>query len=370
MKISREFGVQRMVGFQVGFSLIEIMVALVLGLFLMGGVIQIFFGSKASYNTTENLSRVQENGRLAIELLSRDLRMAGYKGCLRSSMPLLNVLNNSSAFNWNFGQEIKGFNAKKSGATWTWSPTLDSDISSLQMVGGTDVITLRTIDSEGVYVTGQPSSSGDCKGSSFSSSADLKVTENTFLADDDIVLTTNCERAVVFQITNFNSKSNVVHNTGGTSAPGNSTKDLGGCLIDGEMMKISTKTYFIRTGANGRPALWRRVATNNAEELVEGVENMQITYGVDTNNDRNADTYTTADAVETGNNWSDVVSVRISLLLQSMDDKIATKEQIYEYNDETSDKASDSSKPSIKTATDRRLRQVFSSLISVRNRLP
>lgn len=347
------FDVPKVAIYQSGFSLVEIMVALVIGLFLMTGVIQIFLGSKTTYRTTENSSRIQENGRLAIELLSRDLRMAGYKGCLRSSMPTVNVLNNATAFNWNFGQEIQGFN--ESGTTW--SPALPSDISGLQMIAGTDVITVRTIDSEGIYVTGQPSIQSGCT-ASVSSTADLKVTSNTFLKDDDIVLVTNCERAAVFQITNFNDKENVVHNTGGTSVPGNSTKDLGGCLIGGEMMKISTKTYFIRTGSSGRPALWRRVGTSPAEELVEGVENMQIIYGVDTSNDREADQYSTADVVSATNNWPNVVSVRVSFLLQSIDDRVTTAAQTYDYNNAST------------KATDGRLRQVFNTLVSVRNRLP
>ncbi|MFZ4792100.1 MAG: PilW family protein [Candidatus Competibacteraceae bacterium] len=337
---------------QSGFSLIEIMVALLISLFLMAGVIQIFLGSKTTYRTTENSSRIQENGRLAIELLTRDLRMAGYKGCLRSSMLIVNVLNNAADFNYNFGQEIQGFNA----STTTWLPALDAAISGLQMIPGTDVITVRTIDSEDIYVTGQPSIKPDCT-ASVDSTADLKVTSNTFLQDEDIVLVSNCERAVVFQITNFNAQENVVHNTGGTFTPGNNTKDLGGCLIGGEMAKISTKTYFIRTGASGRPALWRYSLTDTVE-LVEGVENMQIMYGVDTNNDRQADSYSAADTVNSANNWPNVISIRISLLLQSIDDRITTKAQIYNYNNVT------------QTATDNRLRQVFSTLISVRNRLP
>ncbi|MCP5132160.1 MAG: PilW family protein [Gammaproteobacteria bacterium] len=339
--------------YQSGFGLVEIMVALVIGLFLMTGVVEIFIGSKTTYKTTYNSSRIQENGRLAMELLSRDLRMAGYRGCLRSSMPVTNTLNNATSFNWNLDQDMQGFNASGT----TWSPALPSEISSLQMLPGTDVITVRTIDSEDIYVTGQPSNQPACT-PSVSSTADLKVTNNNFLKDDDIVLVSNCQHAAIFQITNFNTQENVVHNAGNTIVPGNSTKDLGGCLIGGEMMKISTKTYFIRTGSSGRPALWRRVATDSAQELVEGVENMQITYGIDSTGDRQANQYTTADTVNTNNWWPNVVSIRVSLLLQSIDDRITTQTQSYNYNAQSI------------TATDRRLRQVFNTLISVRNRLP
>lgn len=360
MNAGRKFEIQQMTLGQSGFSLIEIMVALMIGLFLMAGIIQIFMGSKASYSTTENLSRIQENGRLAIELLGRDLRMAGYKGC-DSKAPVTNTLNSVSsstnpALSWSLrSEEIQGFNASGT----TWSPSLDSAISGLQMIAGTDVLTVRVMDDLGLNVTGQPSIQAGCT-ASVSSTADLKITNNTLLQDNDILFLSNCDRAAVFQITNFNSQENVVHNTGGTS-PGNFTKDLGGCLIGAGVMKQSTKTYFIRTGASGRPALWRHVdtdTTDNPKELVEGIENMQILYGVDTDNDKNADQYNTGDVVNGASNWPDVVSVRISLLIQSMDDRIATAQQTYEYNGTTT------------TATDRRLRQVFTTLISVRNRLP
>ena len=51
------------------------------------------------------------------------------------------------------------------------------------------------------------------------------------------------------------------------------------------------------------------------EELAEGIEDMQITYGVDTNNDKAVDQYVTANAVA---DWATVLSVRISLLLASV----------------------------------------------------
>ncbi len=68
-----------------GFSLIELMIALVIGLFLMLGVIQIFAGSRLSYQVHEGIGRIQENGRFGIEILSRQIRMAGYRSSFRLS---------------------------------------------------------------------------------------------------------------------------------------------------------------------------------------------------------------------------------------------------------------------------------------------
>ena len=59
-----------------GFTLIEIMVALLIGAFLLGGVISITLSTKEMYRVKENVGRMQENLRLSVEILSRTLSMA------------------------------------------------------------------------------------------------------------------------------------------------------------------------------------------------------------------------------------------------------------------------------------------------------
>jgi type IV pilus assembly protein PilW len=68
---------------QRGLSLIEILVSLMISLFLIAGVIQLFISSKQTYRSYDALSRLQENGRFALEAMSRDVRMAGFTGCPR-----------------------------------------------------------------------------------------------------------------------------------------------------------------------------------------------------------------------------------------------------------------------------------------------
>lgn len=59
---------------QHGLTLLEIMVALFIGVFVLTGVVQTFVSSKQTYRIQDNMGRLQENGRFAIEYLSRDLR--------------------------------------------------------------------------------------------------------------------------------------------------------------------------------------------------------------------------------------------------------------------------------------------------------
>ena len=99
--------------------------------------------------------------------------------------------------------------------------------------------------------------------------------------------------------------------------------------------------------------------TNQTQPLVSGIQDMQITYGVNVNNGNfppAASQYMTAQAVTNANAWPNVVSIRITLLVQSPEDNLVDTPQTYTFNGVST------------TATDRRLRQVFTSTINLRNR--
>jgi type IV pilus assembly protein PilW len=121
--------------------------------------------------------------------------------------------------------------------------------------------------------------------------------------------------------------------------------------------------YYIRPSAtaNNGNALWvcsisgQTGGVADCSELINGVENMQIMYGVDSDGDRSADRYLDASAVA---NWGQVVSVRVSLLMATPPSAgtLSSTAQTYTYNGTSS------------TATDRRVRHVYSSTVNVRNR--
>ena len=91
-----------------------------------------------------------------------------------------------------------------------------------------------------------------------------------------------------------------------------------------------------------------------AQELVEGVEDLQIFYGIDTDNNRTPNRYVTANNV---GDWGNVVSAEVRLLLQTLDDNLATQaNKQYTFNDV----------PSV--SPDLRLRRTFTNTISIRNR--
>lgn len=69
-----------------GFSLIELMIAMVLGLLVLGAAIAVFQSNQRTYRANEGLNRIQENARVAFELMSRDLRAAGGSACSNASV--------------------------------------------------------------------------------------------------------------------------------------------------------------------------------------------------------------------------------------------------------------------------------------------
>ncbi len=78
---------------QHGMTLVEILIALLLGAFLIGGVLEIFSSSKQTSKMQENLSRIQENARFAMNSITRDVRQAGYRECLTAALTPISGTN-------------------------------------------------------------------------------------------------------------------------------------------------------------------------------------------------------------------------------------------------------------------------------------
>lgn len=318
---------------QQGMTLVEVMVAMTIGLVLLGGVVTVLSSSQNTYRVNEALARMQENARYAFQLLSRDIRMAGYRGCAGDSVAVTNVLK-ATGFLWELDQPLEGFEAGVN--------ALPSEVTL--PLGGRDVIVVRGVEGIGTNIL-----------SHLLDFAGLSIPSGSGLQADDAVLVSNCQGAAIFQITGISASGgqDTIEHDGGDGKP-NSTAALGRTFTGGEMARIGTRIYYIRLNPRGIPALYWR-SGGNTEELIEGIENMQIQYGEDTDGDRAADFYRTADQVL---DWDNVVSVRIDLLVQSVEDGIARQPQTYTFNGVSV------------TPADRRLRQTFSTVIALRNRAP
>lgn len=312
-----------------GLSIIELMVALTIGLILLSALTRLFVTSRSTYTLEEGLARIQESGRFAVEFLSQDIRMAGFIGCASASATTIsNHLNNAGAYGVNAGpsQYINGHAYTGSGtrpsALSDWTPALPGTISGITYFSAgdvepnTDVVVIRRASETGVVLGSQMPNT----------SADIKIDSNPGdLAQFDIVMISDCTNADIFQITGPASLSggsnNMTHNTG-TGSPGNATKPFSkSYLTDAQIMKLITRIYYVGRRSNSTsnpPALFRReldmgeTGSIRTDELVEGVETMRLSYGEDSDSNSIPDIYREADSVV---DWSKVKTVRLGLLV-------------------------------------------------------
>jgi len=302
---------------QQGLTLIEIMVAITISLILMAGVLQIFVSNNQHYRVQESTSRVQENGRFATHIMAQEVRMADFWGCAGSATTVNNRVNAGGG---------------------TPNPA-DGGIAGTNDTGlnNSDTITLQGAFGSGIGVTAH-----NVNAASFTTTG-----VNGAFDRFDIVLASDCQTADIFQVSGpavDPLTNNVVSNTG-VGTPGNSSKPQMSYANGSAMIYAVRKIiYSIKAGASGEPALFRSV--NDVDvELVEGVENMQILYGEDTDNDQTANRYVAADAA--GLNMNNVVSVRITLTLRTIEDGLA----------------------SVTANGDRRIRRNYTTTVAIRNRV-
>lgn len=326
---------------QQGLSVVEVMVAMLLSLILIGGVIQVFATNRVVARTQSESARVQENGRIALDILTDEIRMAGFQGCTNLDQVVPNsIVSPAGSVNFTSDNAINGY--EYSGGSWT--PALTTPPANV--VDGTDLVEIRAASCT-AYLTGQMSTDN--------ANIQIGVNNTCDFQAGDIVVISDCQSADIFKATSVSEGGAIttIAHANSTNTTNRLTRPYG---TDATVSKYEVVQFYVRENAYGIPALYeaRGVDGSTVTELVEGVEDMQATYGEDTNNDGTADAYQEAANVA---NWSNVVSARLTLLLQSAEDEVTSTKQTYTFNGTTT------------TATDNRLRQEMGSTVLLRNRV-
>ncbi|NOX76095.1 MAG: hypothetical protein GXP17_05670 [Gammaproteobacteria bacterium] len=226
-------------------------------------------------------------------------------------------------------------------------PIILSDTQSLtdaEVRADTDIISIKRASNSGARLTGNLTS--------VNANIQLNTaTAGNLFEANDIMLITDCEKTDIFTATSVSNGANtttVVHSNAANT--GNNFSKV--YATDAEVMRLVNTVYYVGPNATGEPSLFRQELGNagvlSTQELVEGVENMQISYGVDTDADRTANVYVDADNVLAAD-MRLVVSVRITLTLRTLDDTVATTVA-----------------PGF---DDRRLRRTFTTTVTLRNRV-
>lgn len=334
---------------QAGISLVELMVAITLSLILGAAVVQIFISSKNVNRVQEAVSYLQESGRFAIERISRDLRMAGYVGCARSD-----AIQYSNRVIGNNGTDVNL--APSSGAVVEGVRGENNVVAgnAHQAVAGTDVLTIRKASASGMRLASAMASATDS----------LSIEENSAGAvAGDILMVGDCIEADLFRVTSIGAVAPI---TLGHDTTMNSSDRLRKAYDhSAEVMVFEPVTYFVAEN-NGRRSLYVRerraglgLAANQTPprvELVEGVENMQLEFGIDDGTGK-VGGYVGAGAVT---DWTEVLSVKVDLLLRSVEANVVPT---------AGDQAQQIDFNGAAIAADGHLRQQFSTVVAVRGRL-
>lgn len=367
-----------------GFSLIELLIALVIGLVMMGAFGALYFSGKTATRRLEHLSTMQQSVRTAFEYFANDVHEVATTGCQHGRAAGAAVYTSTDLAN-NWAIAIEGYDAASnpvypittSTSTTDWQNSPNGTVATFppSIIGaaglavGSDILFLRTTGTRPLRLR------ADATGSSVTIEnaglggvcADYTQRVGGFCPGHWALIAscTNAERFRVQTVTN-NSTSVAL-----TAAAALSTTYT---TATTEVFPLQTVMYYVRPGSRaGTMSLYRRIydgddgtPPNNVgeeQELIEDVENLQVTYGYDTtlpNADRTVDDYRTANNVA---DWARVVSVRMSVLLRAREPIQATEASV------AATGSVNGVTVTYPTTGDRYDRRVFTTTVALRNRI-
>ncbi|KFA25836.1 pilus assembly protein PilW [Xanthomonas vasicola pv. vasculorum NCPPB 1326] len=325
-----------------------------------------------------------------MDFLQRDIRMAGHFGCVNDQAhfvrgegdPAINTgAVRGSGHPLDFSISVQGYEAPSTkppgtltlGDTWAVPVNLPAAITKLNPRGGSDILVLRYLAPEGVPIKALTTGSDSVVG--FDATAGLRLTEGGQAAPN-VFGVADCAHATVFKGTYASGKVTAT----GTNLSNYSTRPSGQAML----YRAESLVYYVGTSAtSGEPALMRARSNGvddygTPEELVEGIENMQLLFGLDQTADISStspplgniitqaiasDVSVKTDSTAAGQ-WRRVGQVQVGILARSPTTSTAERP------------ATALSYPSAlgvsfapPTQTDGRYRMTYESTIALRNRL-
>jgi type IV pilus assembly protein PilW len=338
------------------------MVAVTIGLIVLAAVSTVFVNTGRAYKNQDRMARVQDNGRFAMHYLIRDIRQAGYSGCLRDlSTNLINNLNTTTGFFYgttNFNVSIEGIEDVSATGTPAWYPSNDTTLpstvwrTSQATTAKPDLLAIRLLDTSTIAnVTDSPMTA---------LTANPTVSDSSLFKKGDIVFLGDCIKVDVFQLSDAPASSKLPHAAGTGVSPGNSRSQLSKQYdTSARVYKFATRRYYIALNANQIPSLYSDDNNGTPMELVEGIETLQVLYGVTDAPPNGAPTaYYKANALSAAD-WQKVVSVKIGILARTPNNKdLDTDTNTYDVNGTT-----------IGPFNDRNSRRVFVATVALKNKV-
>ena len=289
-----------------GLTLVELMIAMALGLFLLLGVVSVFLAQRQAYRTNENLAQLQNNARVAFELMAREIRESGLTLC--GSGVVGNVVVGAAAspwLNWDAGG-LQGFEGAAD------MPIVTTGTAETERVAGTDGIILRSGTLlDGAVIASHPGSS---------SAITLNTTDHGFTAGN-ILMACDYTQATIFQATSASSASPSIGHASGSEEPGNSSGEFPAGYSfaqNGYVAPLSLTAWYIGNNSRGGRSLYRTASGGTPQEIAANVADLQLQYLTRTGTNT-ATSYVDASSIAS---WApgaatEVVTVRVILDLES-----------------------------------------------------
>ena len=305
-----------------GFSLIELMVSIVLGMIILAGATSIYLASKRSMTEGEQVAAISENGRFALQLLNTAVRHVGFFG---GSNPA-DIREDGMAA---VGDDCTGVAAAYDTdnaffavrATGTTPVTVQGCITDA--LANTDVLVIKGV---------APSPLFDADPDDPSATRDGVISFPTGLNAEDVYVIANSESGILLD--------------GADTAP---SVSVGTEFAQGVAWPYRMQIYYIRQPVGGgAPRLSRKVlqwdSTAGAmavvtQDLVMGVENIRYLFGYDSDNDGEVDTLANAETMTTeasldAEAWDRILSLQVFMLVRSdVADPNYTDEKTYNLGD-------------------------------------
>jgi len=348
-----------------GFTMVELMVAMVIGLLLIGGMATVFQGNRQSAELNSAIGDIQENARYVLDTLTSEVRMAGFQGCVNIRDTRANVVALDAPTDNLFLSAVTGSTVVDS-TTWTPTPPLTFSIpTGVTPVVGSDTLSVQY---------GNPDTYDIQPMTQVSSDFVLDRTNET-IEPNDLVIVSNCQVADLVRVSAVSNETIRHQNSHNTSSNASARYGQGGVANLPQLMKFEANIYFTantgRTNQSGDAifSLYRQTLpyTSVPQEIVEGVEQFRVKFGIRSGTNGSL-RWVSANNV--GADFGEVESLQVGLLLSSYD-RITHADDDKGYLIASDLILPESSGNAVSGRThpgDRRFRLAFNTTISVRNR--
>ncbi len=277
---------------QSGFTLVELLIATAIGLLLIAGIGTLFVSNKTIFNEVQQRGRLQEDMRFGMDRIMHDLRMGDFKGCQET------YDDGSTEF------KVEGYEGSGTNPDRLLLTHMQTTLSlSAMNISGTSLKVwstgdLKTGESVEIQIPGDQYAYGP-----------YSITAIAAGPDD------NAPSGPDYYTITLDQDTGITGHKSSNGAAGLLLRGRASGVHDRKLYYIANNALYVKANAIDINDTTGSALVGDDQNDADRVENMQLLFGQDTDDDGSADTYVTADAITTSSGWGNVVSVKLAMLL-------------------------------------------------------